>query len=184
MRWRDATAAVIAIAAMCFLVVRGNNYQVFIISTVGLTTIVGVGLNVLLGLNGQISLGHVAFYAIGAYTVGILTVVYEWAFWPALVVSVIISAAAGVLLAMPALRVRGPYLAMVTIAFGFVVEQAAAEWQGLTGGWNGLSGIPSPTVFGADIGEKGIAFLIIALTVTVTAAFAQLSASPWGNAMR
>ena len=62
------------------------------------------------------------------------------------------------LLAIPALKVRGPYLAMVTIAFGFVVEQGAAEWQGLTGGWNGLSGIPGPSVFGADIGERGIAY--------------------------
>ena len=67
------------------------------------------------------------------------------------------------LLAIPALRVRGPYLAMVTIAFGFVVEQGAAEWQDLTGGWNGLSGIPGPSVFGAEIGERGIAFLTVAL---------------------
>ena len=68
-----AAAAAIAIAAVCFLIARGNNYQIFIIVTVGLTAIVGIGLNVLLGLSGQISLGHVAFYAIGAYAVGILT---------------------------------------------------------------------------------------------------------------
>ena len=78
-----AAAAVIAIAAVCWVIARGNNYQVFVIVTVGLTAIVGIGLNVLLGLNGQISLGHVAFYAIGAYTVGILTTNYEWLFWPA-----------------------------------------------------------------------------------------------------
>jgi ABC-type branched-subunit amino acid transport system ATPase component/ABC-type branched-subunit amino acid transport system permease subunit len=183
MSWRAPLAAV-AVALVCFLIVRGNNYQTFIIATVGLTAIVGVGLNVLLGLNGQISLGHVAFYAIGAYTVGILTTAREWSFWPALAVGAVLSGFAGVLLAIPALRVRGPYLAMVTIAFGFVVEQSAAEWQGLTGGWNGLSGIPSPTWFGADIGEKGIAFLTVALTVLATAVFARLSNSPWGHAMR
>jgi ABC-type branched-subunit amino acid transport system ATPase component/ABC-type branched-subunit amino acid transport system permease subunit len=183
MTWRAAFAAVV-IALVCFLIVRGNNYQTFIIATVGLTAIVGIGLNVLLGLNGQISLGHVAFYAIGAYTVGILTTAREWSFWPALAVGAVLSGLAGVLLAIPALRVRGPYLAMVTIAFGFVVEQGAAEWQDLTGGWNGLSGIPSPTWFGAEIGEKGIAFLTVALTVLATAAFAQLSKSPWGHAMR
>jgi ABC-type branched-subunit amino acid transport system ATPase component len=72
----------------------------------------------------------------------------------------------------------------VTIAFGFVVEQGAAEWQDLTGGWNGLSGIPGPAVFGADIGEKGIGFLTVALTVLSIAAFSRLSDSPWGNAMR
>ncbi len=91
---------------------------------------------------------------------------------------------AGILLAIPALRVRGPYLAMVTIAFAFVVEQGAAEWQDMTGGWNGLSGIPSPTIFGTDIGEKGIAFLTVALTALALAAFSRLSGSFWGNAMR
>jgi branched-chain amino acid transport system ATP-binding protein len=184
MSWQRAAAAAIVIAVVCFLIVRGNNYQVFIIVIVGLTAIVGIGLNVLLGLNGQISLGHVAFYAIGAYAVGILTTAYDWSFWPALVVAGIVAGLAGVLLAIPALRVRGPYLAMVTIAFGFVVEQGAAEWQGLTGGWNGLSGIPGPSVFGHDIGERGIAFLTLALTVLATAAFARLSGSVWGNAMR
>jgi len=179
-----AAAAAIAIAVVCFLISRGNNYQVFIIVTVGLTAIVGVGLNVLLGLNGQISLGHVAFYAIGAYTVGILTTTYEWSFWPAFVLAGLIAGIAGVLLAIPALKVRGPYLAMVTIAFGFVVEQGAAEWQGLTGGWNGLSGIPGPSVLGHDIGERGIAYLTLALVVLATAAFAWLSRSVWGNAMR
>jgi branched-chain amino acid transport system ATP-binding protein len=180
----NAAAAAIAIAAACFLISRGNNYQVFIIVTVGLTAIVGIGLNVLLGLNGQISLGHVAFYAIGAYTVGVLTTNYEWSFWPAFIVSGIITGLAGMLLAIPALKVRGPYLAMVTIAFGFVVEQSAAEWQGLTGGWNGLSGIPGPSAFGTDIGERGIAYLTLALVVLATGAFAWLSRSVWGNAMR
>jgi branched-chain amino acid transport system ATP-binding protein len=179
-----AAAAAIAIAVVCFLIARGNNYQVFIIVTVGLTAIVGIGLNVLLGLSGQISLGHVAFYAIGAYTVGILTTNYDWSFWPAFIVSAIVTGLAGMLLAIPALKVRGPYLAMVTIAFGFVVEQGAAEWQGLTGGWNGLSGIPGPSVFGAEIGERGIAYLTLALVVVAAAAFAWLSRSVWGHAMR
>ena len=181
---RATVAAAIVIAAACFLIVRGNGYQNFIIVTVGLTAIVGIGLNVLVGLSGQISLGHVAFYAIGAYAVGILTTALSWPFWPALAVAGIGSGLAGVFLAIPALRVRGPYLAMVTIAFGFVVEHGAAEWQDLTGGWNGLSGIPSPTIFGAEIGEKGIGFLTVALTVLSVLAFARLSDSAWGNAMR
>jgi branched-chain amino acid transport system ATP-binding protein len=184
MNWRGTILAAVLVAVACFLIARGNGYQTFVITTVGLTAIVGIGLNVLVGLNGQISLGHVAFYAIGAYTVGILTTAHAWSFWPALVAAGVISGAAGMLLAIPALRVRGPYLAMVTIAFGFVIEQGAAEWQDLTGGWNGLSGIPAPTFFGADIGEKGIGYLTVALTVLAMAAFARLSSSPWGRAMR
>jgi len=187
MSWRTATKdaiGVVVIAAVCFLIANGNSYQTFIIAMVGLTAIVGIGLNVLLGLNGQISLGHVAFYAIGAYAVGILTSAHNWSFWPAFFVGGVISGVAGMLLAIPALRVRGPYLAMVTIAFGFVVEQGAAEWEELTGGWNGLSGIPDPTVFGADIGEKGIAYLTVALAALAIAGFRRLSDSPWGAAMR
>ena len=179
----SATVAIV-IAVACLLIARGNGYQTFVIVTVGLTAIVGTGLNVLLGMNGQISLGHAAFYAIGAYTVGILTTAHEWSFWPALAASGVISGLAGVLLGIPALRVRGPYLAMVTIAFGFVIEQGSAEWQDLTGGWNGLAGIPDPTLFGTDIGEKGIAYLTVALTALAIAAFARLSNSPWGSAMR
>jgi len=184
MSTRALGVAAILIAIVCFLIARGNSYQTFVIVTVGLTAIVGIGLNVLLGLNGQISLGHVAFYAIGAYTVGILTTAHQWSFWSALLASAVVSGLAGVLLGIPALRVRGPYLAMVTIAFGFVIEQSTAEWQDLTGGWNGLSAIPSPTIFGADIGEKGVAYFTVALTALAMAAFARLSTSPWGNAMR
>ena len=138
---RNLIAAVVALAAVAYLVLRADGYQLFVISLVGLTAIVGIGLNILLGLTGQISLGHVAFYAIGAYTVGILTTKTALGFWLALPLATLIAGVAGGLLAIPALRMRGPYLAMVTIAFGFVVEQGAAEWTGLTGGWNGLMGI-------------------------------------------
>ena len=180
---RGAIAAVLALAALIFLIARADGYQLFIIALVGLTTIVGVGLNVLLGLTGQISLGHVAFYAIGAYVAAILTT-NGVSFWLALPLAALIAGIAGGLLAIPALRVRGPYLAMVTIAFGFVVEQGAAEWVGLTGGWNGLSGIPSPRLFGTEMSERGTTYLILALTVGSLVLYALLSASPWGRAMR
>ena len=120
-------AIVVALAVLVYLVMRADGYQLFVIALVGLTAIVGIGLNVLLGLTGQTSLGHVAFYAIGAYTVGILTTRTALGFWLALPLATLIAGVAGALLAIPALRVRGPYLAMVTIAFGFVVEQGAAE---------------------------------------------------------
>src|SRR3984893_366579 len=180
---RVLTVTAILLGIFAFIS-RANGYELYIVALVGLTTIVGVGLNVLLGMTGQISLGHAAFYAIGAYVVAILTTKLAWTFWAALPLAGVVAGAAGVLLAIPALRVRGPYLAMVTIAFGFVVEQGAAEWQDLTGGWNGLSGIPGPAVFGAEMGEKGIGFLTVALTVLSIAAFSRLSDSPWGNAMR
>jgi ABC-type branched-subunit amino acid transport system ATPase component/ABC-type branched-subunit amino acid transport system permease subunit len=184
MSLRISALAAVALAAVCYLIVVGNGYELYIIALVGLTAVVGIGLNVLVGLTGQISLGHVAFYAIGAYAVGIFTTRFDWSFWLALPAAGLIAGAAGALLAIPALRVRGPYLAMVTIAFGFIVEQGAAEWSGLTGGWNGLLGIPTPAVFGFSFEERAIAFLALGLTLLSLVLYALLSASPWGKAMR
>ncbi|HEX6981016.1 MAG TPA: branched-chain amino acid ABC transporter ATP-binding protein/permease [Alphaproteobacteria bacterium] len=174
-------AAILAAAAAIW---HADGYQLYTLVLVGLTAIVGIGLNVLLGLTGQISLGHVAFYAIGAYTVGILTTDAGWSFWLALPAAALLAGLAGALLAIPALRVKGPYLAMVTIAFGFVVEQGAAEWRDLTGGWNGLLNIPPPSAFGLDFSEREIALLVLALTVASIWFFARLSRGPWGQAMR
>jgi ABC-type branched-subunit amino acid transport system ATPase component/ABC-type branched-subunit amino acid transport system permease subunit len=181
---RTIIAAVVALAALGFAIARADGYQIFIIALVGLTAIVGIGLNVLLGLTGQISFGHVAFYAIGAYTVGILTTKAGVNFWAALPVAMVISGIAGLALAVPALRIRGPYLAMVTIAFGFVVEQGAVEWSGLTGGWNGLLGIPAPSVFGYEFSDRDTTLLIVALTIASLWLYARLAASPWGLGMR
>jgi branched-chain amino acid transport system ATP-binding protein len=184
MNARNIIAAAAVLAAISYLILRADGYQLFVISLVGLTAIVGVGLNILVGLTGQISLGHVAFYAIGAYVTAILTTKTSFGFWLALPLATLTAGLAGGLLAIPALRVRGPYLAMITIAFGFVVEQGAAEWSELTGGWNGISGIPAPRGFGADMTEQGTSFLVLAFTVLSVVLYALLSASPWGRAMR
>jgi ABC-type branched-subunit amino acid transport system ATPase component/ABC-type branched-subunit amino acid transport system permease subunit len=181
---RGIMAAVLALALLGAAIARADGYQIFIIAMVGLTAIVGIGLNVLLGLTGQISFGHVAFYAIGAYTLGILTTKGGWSFWLALPAAMVVSGIAGLALAVPALRIRGPYLAMVTIAFGFVVEQGAVEWSGLTGGWNGLQGIAAPNVFGYVFSERDTVVLIVALTILSLWLYARLAASPWGLGMR
>jgi len=181
---RNIIAALLTLVLLNFAIAKADNYQIFIIALVGLTAIVGVGLNVLLGLTGQISFGHVAFYAIGAYAVGILTTKGGMSFWLALPAAMVISGVAGLALAVPALRIRGPYLAMVTIAFGFVVEQGAVEWSGLTGGWNGLLGIPAPTLFGYTFSERDTVIFIVALTILSLWLYARLAASPWGLGMR
>jgi branched-chain amino acid transport system ATP-binding protein len=184
MSTRRTLLLVVAAAALAVCIWRANNYQLYVLALVGLTAIVSVGLNVLLGLSGQISLGHVAFYAIGAYVVGILTTKTGIGFWTALPLAGVVSGAAGVMLAVPALRVRGPYLAMVTIAFGFIVEQGAAELSGLTGGWNGIIGIPTPSVAGHKFAEREIVVLVLGMAALVFWLFARLESSPWGKAMR
>ena len=117
-----------------------TSYYVFIMATLALTAIVGIGLNVLLGLTGQVSFGHVGLLRARRLRgrdpdSGEVELLGRAAGRGAAVATL-----TGALLALPALRVRGPYLAMVTIAFGFIVEHAAVEWRGLTGGQNGLMG--------------------------------------------
>ena len=172
------------VALLLTAIFNANGYYLFILSLVGLTAIVGVGLNILVGLSGQISLGHVGFYAIGAYAVAILTTSYGWSFWLALPLAGFLSGAVGALMAIPTLRVRGPYLAMVTIAFGFVVEQSAAEMQGLTGGWNGIVGVPVPSILGYHFQQRDIAILVVALTVLSIVFYARFSRGAWGKALR
>ncbi len=174
-------ALLVAFAAAIAFTAVGNSYYVFIMATLGLTAVVGVGLNVLLGLTGQVSFGHVGFYAIGAYTVAVLTVALKWNFWFALPVAALLAGATGALLAMPAMRVRGPYLAMVTIAFGFVIENIAVEWRGVTGGQNGIMGVGKPALVDS---ERAVAIATIVLAALATFGFHVLSRSRWGAAMR
>jgi ABC-type branched-subunit amino acid transport system ATPase component/ABC-type branched-subunit amino acid transport system permease subunit len=183
LQWLPAAALTASFLAAAAFTATANSYYVFIIGTVALTAIVGIGLNVLLGLTGQVSFGHVGFYAIGAYTVAILTT-HQVSFWPALAAAAALAGAIGAVLALPALRVRGPYLAMVTIAFGFIVEHTLVEWRDLTGGQNGIMGIPSPAAFGVSFGERGVALAAIAIAAVLVYAFWRLSAGPWGKAMR
>ena len=174
-------ALIVAFAAAIAFTATGNSYYVFIMATLGLTALVGIGLNVLLGLTGQVSFGHVGFYAIGAYSAAVLTVALKWNFWLALPVAALLAGATGALLALPAMRVRGPYLAMVTIAFGFVIENIAVEWRGVTGGQNGIMGTARPTFLDT---ERAIAIAAIVLAALATWGFHILTRTRWGAAMR
>ncbi len=161
-----------------------DGYELYIMATVGFYTLVGVGLNVLLGLTGQVSLGHVGFYAIGAYAVAILTTKTGVGFPAALLVAIVLTGIVGALLAIPALRVSGPYLAMITIAFSFIVEHGAVEWRDLTGGANGLMNIPPMTLAGPPMSELAMIYLVIAATGIVIFLYWRFAESPWGLAMR
>ena len=177
-----AVAAVLVVGVVLALSVNG--YYVFVLANVALLAIVGIGLNVLLGLTGQVSFGHVGFYALGAYTVAILTASAGWSFWLAWPLGALVAAISGGLLALPALRVRGPYLAMLTIAFAFIVEHGIVELRELTGGQNGIMGIGSPTLGGLAQGERAVAILAIVAAVAMLWVYALLSRGTWGAAMR
>jgi branched-chain amino acid transport system ATP-binding protein len=172
------------VAAGLACAVLANQYYLFLLVIAALTVIVGVGLNVLMGLAGQVSFGHVGFYAIGAYVTAALTTKLGWGFWWTLPVAAALTAVIGALLGLVALRVKGPYLAMVTIAFGFVVEFTAVEWASVTGGQNGLMNIPYPSIAGWSIGERGIAVTVIVLMAAVLLLYQRVAQSGWGLAMR
>ena len=171
----------LAAIALCL---TGNGYHTYLLGLVGVTALVGTGLNVLMGLTGQTSIGHVGFFAIGAYTTAILTKDAGLSFWVSLAAAGVIAAAVGGALALPALRLSGPYLAMITLAFAFVVEHGAIEWRGLTGGANGIMGIPPVSVAGAVLDAGRLAAVIAAIAALGVTGFWLMSRSGWGYAMR
>ena len=170
-----AALLAVGVAAICLL---APGYYAYLMGMLATTALVGVGLNVLLGLAGEVSLGQAGFLALGAYGVEILTTKAGLNFWEALPLAVLLVAAISAVLSIPALRVTGPYLAMVTIAFGFIVKSVSIEWQGLTGGSSGLAGIPAP------FGTGGTALLACALCVLALALFHTFTRSPLGLAMQ
>jgi branched-chain amino acid transport system permease protein len=106
------------------------------------------GLNIVVGLAGLLDLGYVAFYAVGAYSYALLAHYFGWSFWICLPLAGILASFWGVLLGFPVLRLRGDYLAIVTLAFGEIIRLVLLNWQSFTGGPNGISGIPRPSFFG------------------------------------
>tara|TARA_R110000787_G_scaffold211281_3_gene321078 strand:+ start:14278 stop:16815 length:2538 start_codon:yes stop_codon:yes gene_type:complete len=160
-----------------------EGYFNFVLAMVAMNILVGVGINILLGLSGQVSFGHIGFFAIGAYATGIL-MLNGVNFWVAFLIAGALAGVVGFLLAIPALRVSGPYLAMMTIAFAFIIEHGAVEWRTLTGGSNGLMGFPSPELFGYILSENDIALFAVLLAGVSLAFYQRLTHSTWGRAMR
>ena len=108
----------------------------------------GTGLNITVGLAGLLDLGYVAFYAVGAYSYALLAQHFGLSFWACLPVAALLAASFGLVLAFPVLRLRGDYLAIVTLGFGQIVHTVLVNWTALTNGPNGLASIPRPDFFG------------------------------------
>ncbi len=108
----------------------------------------GWGLNIVVGLAGLLDLGYVAFYAVGAYSYALLAKTFGLAFWVLLPVAGILASFWGILLGFPVLRLRGDYLAIVTLAFGEIIRLVIINWTALTNGYAGIGGIPRPSFFG------------------------------------
>ncbi len=113
------------------------------------------GLNIVVGLAGLLDLGYVAFYAVGAYSFALLATNFGWGFWMCLPFAGLLAALWGCAVGLPVLRLRGDYLAIVTLAFAEIVRIVLLNWTELTNGPNGISGIPDPTLFGLTFTPRG-----------------------------
>jgi branched-chain amino acid transport system permease protein len=122
----------------------------------------GWGLNIVVGLAGLLDLGYAAFYAVGAYSYALLAKNFGLGFWMLLPLSGILAAFWGILLGFPVLRLRGDYLAIVTLAFGEIIRLVLINWVGVTNGYAGISAIPRPTFFGIpfNAGDQGFAAVL------------------------
>jgi len=115
----------------------------------------GWGLNIVVGLAGLLDLGYVAFYAVGAYSFALLAQYFDIGFWTALPLAGLLAATWGIILGFPVLRLRGDYLAIVTLAFGEIIRIVLLNWYEFTGGPDGISGIPKPSFFGLEFSRTG-----------------------------
>jgi branched-chain amino acid transport system permease protein len=146
-------------------------YIIYMINLACIATVAALGLNLLTGFTGQISLGHAAFLAIGSYTAALLGEGLNMPFWITLPAGGLAASLAGIALGIPCLRLKGLYLAMATMSFGVMVEYLLVTWTSITGGERGLY-MPEVSVFGylLDSDEKVYYFLVIVTIIMVTAA--------------
>ena len=133
----------------------GSRYYVDLGTLVLTYIMLGWGLNIVVGLAGLLDLGYVAFYAVGAYSYALLATNFGLGFWTCLPLAGILAGVLGCLLGFPVLRLRGDYLAIVTLAFGEIIRIVLNNWVSLTNGPNGITGIPRPTLFGLRFSMDG-----------------------------
>ena len=141
-------AAAIGLLVVPLFAQQLGNGPVRIIDLALLYVLLALGLNIVVGYAGLLDLGYVAFYAVGAYSYALLAQNFGWSFWICLPLAGILAAFWGVILGFPVLRLRGDYLAIVTLAFGEIIRLVLLNWQSFTGGPNGIPSIPRPSFFG------------------------------------
>jgi len=160
-----------------------NSYIIYILNLIGIYTIVSLGLQILTGYTGLISLGHVAFFAIGAYSSAYLTSTLKLSFWVSLPISGMITCVIGFIVGIPALRMRGLYLAIATMAFSFIIEQIILQWEGVTNGVRGIT-LTRPTLGLISFRSDYVYYyLILSIALLLTMGIRNLLRSPMGRAL-
>jgi len=141
-------ATVVVVVGLGSMALFGNSYQLHLLNAALIAVVFAQGLNILMGYSGQISIGHAAFYGCGAYTSAVLSTRFDLNVWLCMIAGGVLAGVAGILVAAPALRIGSHYLAMVTIAVGEIALVLFQNLHSITGGYNGIRGIPRPELFG------------------------------------
>ena len=162
---RPALISVLAVA-LIYPFVSGM-YQTNIMTTALMYVILGLGLNIVIGLGGMLHLGYAAFYMIGAYTYAILNQNFGVSFWIALPLGAIFSMIFGILLGMPVLRLKGDYLAIVTLGFAEIVRIVMENWNSFSSGPSGIANIPRPSFFGIKLSLQNATIYIYLITLAL-----------------
>jgi branched-chain amino acid transport system ATP-binding protein len=175
-------AAIVGFVLLALVPVFTHNpYYIHLVETIMIYAILLFGLDIVVGYTGQVSLGHAGLFGIGAYTAGVLFLKVGAPFWIILPASIAVTAVFGAVLALPALRVSGPYLAMVTLAFGTIIQILINEMTFLTEGPMGLK-IPKPTVAGYKFDEQSFYWVVCAMTALSLLVVHRLLRSQLGRA--
>jgi len=141
----------------CFM---GESYLLYVINIIGIASIAAIGLNILVGFTGQISLGHGAFFGVGAYAAAILATDVNFPFWLAVPAAGFIAAFIGMIFGIPSGRLKGLYLTIATLAGQFIIEYLLVHWESLTKGTMGII-LPLPAIFGVELGTDLRFFFVI-----------------------
>lgn len=174
---------ILALAAALVIPLGLNRYYVDVLTQVGIYITLALGLNIVVGLAGLLNLGYIAFYAVGAYVYGLLATRIDLSFWQVLPLGGVLAAVFGVLLGFPALRLRGDYLAIVTLGFGEMIRIVLNNWDSVTGGPNGIIGIARPSLFGFTFSQPiHYYYLILAVVLLTIFAVDRLNRSRLGRA--
>lgn len=176
---------IIALAVLVFPFIS-SHYQINIMTTALIYVMLGLGLNIEVGLAGLLDLGYVAFYAVGAYSYALLNYHFGLGFWTALPVGAILAAFAGILVGFPVLRLRGDYLAIVTLAFAEIIRLVLENWNAFSFGPSGISNIPHPGFLGLKLTPEQSAvymyFLLVVLCIFTVFVIHRLQHSRIGRA--
>jgi len=183
---KEAILWLIVLAALLVLpLFIHSEYILRLANLTGIYIIPAIGLHFILGMTGQISIGHAAFFGIGAYTSALLAVDVGCSFWLALPAACLMSAIFGFLLGIPAIKVKTHYLALVTIGFQEIFRLVMMNWTSFTHGATGIYQIPAPMAFGFElINDARYYYLVLGVTSAAILSAARITNSAMGRSMR